>query len=95
MIESIMNWPTPNNVKYERYFMVLVGYYRRFIEGVSKVSHPITCLKNKGIKFEWTKNCEESFQMLKKHLTSALILKIVNSKNEFVVCIYACKHGVR
>ena len=52
-IEAIMNWPSPRNVTYVRNFMGLIGYYRRFIEGLSKVAHAITSLKNKGIKFEW------------------------------------------
>ena len=41
-IEAIMNWPTPRNVTYVRSFMGLVGYYRRFTEGFSKVAHAIT-----------------------------------------------------
>ena len=61
-IEAIMNWPTPRNVTDVISFMRLVGYYRRFIEGFSKVSHSITSLQKKGIKFEWTPKCEERFQ---------------------------------
>ena len=41
-IEAIINWTTPRNVTDVRSFMGLVGYYRRFIEGFSKVAHPIT-----------------------------------------------------
>ena len=70
-IETIMNWPTPRNVTDVRYFMGLAGYYRRFIEGFSKVAHAITSLQRKGIKFEWTSRCEESFQQLKNLLTNA------------------------
>ena len=53
-IEAIMNWLIPRNVIGVRYFMGLAGYYRRFIEGFSKVADPITSLQRKGIKFEWT-----------------------------------------
>ena len=60
-IESIMNWPALRNMTDVRYFMGLEGYYRRFIEGFSKVAHPITSLQKKGIKFEWTSRCEEIF----------------------------------
>ena len=60
-IEAIMNWTTPRNVTDVRSFMGLVGYYQRFIEGFAKVAHAITSLKNKGMKFEWTSRCEESF----------------------------------
>ena len=71
-----MNCPTPRNVTDVRYFMGLAGYYRRFIEGFSKVAHAITYLQKKGIKFEWTSRCEEIFQQLKNLLTSALVLKV-------------------
>ena len=64
-----MNRPTPRNVTDVIYFMGLVGYYRRFIKGFSKVAHAITSLQEKGIKFEWTSKCEESFQGLKNLLT--------------------------
>ena len=47
-IESIMNWHTPRNVTDVRSFMGLAGYYRRFIEGFSKVSNSITSLQKKG-----------------------------------------------
>ena len=69
-IESIMNWPTPRNMTDVRSFMGLVGYYRIFIEGFSMVAHCITSLQKKGIKFEWTLRCEESFQQLNNLLTA-------------------------
>ena len=40
-IEAIMNRPTPRNLTDVRSFMGLAGYYRRFIEGFSKVAHSI------------------------------------------------------
>ena len=92
--EAIMNWPTPRNVIDVRTFMVLAGYYRRFIEGLSKVAHSITYLQKKGIKFEWTSRCEEIFQQLKHLLTSAQVLKIAYLEKYFVVCINACGQGL-
>ena len=44
-----------------RSFLGLAGYYRRFIEGFSKIAGPLHCLTRKGVKFEWTDRCEESF----------------------------------
>ena len=77
-IEAIMNWPTTRNVTDVISFMGLVGYYRRFIEGFSKVAHAITSLQKNGIKFEWTLRCEERFQKLKKLLIGAPLLKVVD-----------------
>jgi hypothetical protein len=73
--------------------MGLDGYYRRFIVGFSKISHPITSLQKKGIKFEWTTKCEERFQHLKDLLTSAPILKVAYPSGDFFVCTDACKEG--
>jgi hypothetical protein len=67
-IEAIMDWPTPRNVTDVRSFMGLAGYYRRFIEGFSKIAHPITSLQKKNIKFVWSEKCEKSFQQLKNFL---------------------------
>jgi hypothetical protein len=74
--------------------MGLVGYYRRFIVGFSKIVHPITSLQKKGTKFEWTLQCEKNFNLLKELLTSAPVLKIVDPNESFLVCTDACKEGL-
>jgi hypothetical protein len=53
-IICIMEWPTPKDVSDIVSFMGLVGYYRRFIKGISKIGCPITTLQKKGVKFTWT-----------------------------------------
>jgi hypothetical protein len=93
-IEAIRGWLTPMNVSEVRYFMGLDGYYIRFITGFSRIAHPITSLQKKGIKFEWTPECEENFNSLKELLTSAPILKIADPNENFVVCTDACKEGL-
>ena len=60
-IKYIEGWTTPRNVSEVRSFMGLVGYYRIFIEGFSKIAHPITSFQNKGVKFEGTLDCEKNF----------------------------------
>ena len=78
-----------------RSFMGLAGYYNIFIEGLSNVAHAITSLQKKGIKFEWTVRCEESFQHLKNLLTSAPVLKVANPNKYFVACTDACGQGIQ
>jgi hypothetical protein len=92
-IEAIKGWKTPKNVIKVRSFMGLVGYYRRFIAGFSRIAHSITFLQRKGKKFQWTEECERSFQQLTQLLTSALIMRIVDPTEDFNVCIDACKEG--
>jgi hypothetical protein len=73
--------------------MGLVGYYRIFIAGFSKFAHPRTYFQKKGVKFEWSVKCEQTFQCLKDFLTSASILKDADPDEDFVVCIDTCKEG--
>ncbi|GJY95066.1 reverse transcriptase domain-containing protein [Tanacetum coccineum] len=46
----------------------LAGYYRRFIEGFSKIAKPMTKLTQKKVKFEWGDKQEAAFQLLKQNL---------------------------
>ena len=74
--------------------MGIVGYYQRFVEIFSAIAYPITSLQRKGTKFEWTENCQNSFEQLKLKLTTTPILKIADPDKEFVVCIDACREGL-
>jgi hypothetical protein len=93
-VQAIQEWPAPRNVIEVRYFMGLASYYRRFIAIFSRIAHAITSLQRKEKKFQWTEQCESSFQQLKQLLTSAPILKIVDLSKDYVVCMDACKEGL-
>nr|GEZ60715.1 transposon Ty3-I Gag-Pol polyprotein [Tanacetum cinerariifolium] len=56
---------TPTEI---RQFLGLAGYYRRFIEGFSKIEKSMTKLTQKGIKFNWGKKEENAFQLIKQKL---------------------------
>ncbi|GJY15758.1 putative reverse transcriptase domain-containing protein [Tanacetum coccineum] len=51
-IESIKDWASPKTPTEIRQFLGLAGYYRRFIEGFSKIAKSMTKLTQKGIKFD-------------------------------------------
>jgi hypothetical protein len=65
-IEDVLSWNTPTSVSDFYSFLGIAGYYRRFIEGFSKITKPMTGLLGKDKKFEWSAKCEASFQELKK-----------------------------
>eukprot|EP00253_Pinus_taeda_P023153 PITA_23153 len=89
-----MEWPVPKDVADIRFFMGLARYYRRFVEGFSKVAFPITSLQKKGRAFQWTPNFQKSFERLKQLLTTVPILSIVDSDKDYVVCNDASKEGL-
>lgn len=64
-VEAVLQWSAPTSVPDIRSFLGLAGYYRRFIEGFSKIARPLTQLTQKGVSFKWSEACEKSFQELK------------------------------
>ncbi|GJV90207.1 putative reverse transcriptase domain-containing protein [Tanacetum coccineum] len=60
-IESIKDWASPKTPTEIRQFLGLAGYYRRFIEGFSKIAMSMTKLTQKGIKFDWGEKEENTF----------------------------------
>jgi hypothetical protein len=60
-VQDVLSWKAPMSVGDIRSFLRLAGYYRRFIEGFSKISMPMTELLEKDKQFEWTPACESSF----------------------------------
>jgi len=92
-IEAVVDWERPTNVHEIRSFLGLVGYYRRFVEGFSKLSGPLTAL-TKNARFEWTDECERSFQELKQRLVTAPILTLPSRSGGFVIYSDASRRGL-
>ncbi|GKA33324.1 putative reverse transcriptase domain-containing protein [Tanacetum coccineum] len=89
-IESIKDWASPKTPTEIRQFLGLAGYYRRFIEGFSKIAKSMTKLTQKGIKFDWGEN----FQLIKQKLCSAPILALPEGSEDFVVYCDASHKGL-
>ncbi|GJV46152.1 putative reverse transcriptase domain-containing protein [Tanacetum coccineum] len=93
-IESIKDWTSPKSPTEIRQFLGLAGYYRRFIEGFSKIAKPMTKLTQKKIKFEWGDKQEAAFQLLKQKLCSAPILALPEGSEDFIAYCDASKKGL-
>ncbi|GKA04191.1 putative reverse transcriptase domain-containing protein, partial [Tanacetum coccineum] len=93
-IESIKEWESPKTSTEIRQFLGLVGYYRCFIEGFSKISRPMTKLTQKSVKFNWGEKEETAFQTLKQKLCSAPILALPEGSENFMVYCDASHKGL-
>ncbi|GKA64569.1 putative reverse transcriptase domain-containing protein [Tanacetum coccineum] len=93
-IESIKDWASPKTPTEIRQFLGLVGYYRRFIEGFSKIAKSMMKLTQKGIKFDWGEKEENAFQLIKQKLCSAPILALLEGSEDFVVYCDASHKGL-
>jgi len=93
-VDAVSQWETPKSVTEVRSFLGLAGYYRRFIEGFSKLALPLTQLACKGKAFVWDVQCENSFNELKQRLMWAPVLILPKPDEPFVVYCDASKLGL-
>jgi hypothetical protein len=93
-VQDVLSWNAPMSVGNIRSFLGLAGYYRRIIEGFSKISKPMTELLEKDKKFEWTSAYKASFQELKKRLMTALILVMFDMEKSFSIYCDASGQGL-
>nr|GEY67192.1 reverse transcriptase domain-containing protein [Tanacetum cinerariifolium] len=93
-IESVKDWASPKSPTEIRQILGLAGYYRRFIEGFSKIAKPMTKLTQRKVKFEWGNKQEAAFQLLKQKLCSAPILALPEGSEDFIVYCDASNKGL-
>nr|GEX53659.1 putative reverse transcriptase domain-containing protein [Tanacetum cinerariifolium] len=93
-IEAIKDWESPKTPTEIRQFLGLAGYYRRFIEGFSKIARPVTKLTQKSVKFDWGEKAKVTFQWLKQKLCSTPILALPEGSENFVVYCDALHKGL-
>ncbi|GJY06516.1 putative reverse transcriptase domain-containing protein [Tanacetum coccineum] len=93
-IESAKDWALSKTPTEIRLFLGLAGYYRRFIEGFSKIARHMTKLTQKSVKFDWVEKEEAAFQLLKQKLCSEPILSLPEGSENFMVYCDASHKGL-
>nr|GFC97177.1 putative reverse transcriptase domain-containing protein [Tanacetum cinerariifolium] len=93
-VEAITKWPRPMSVTEVCSFLGLAGYYRRFVEGFSRLALPLTKLMRKGEKFVWNEDREKSFEELKQRLVYAPVLTLPSGSGRFQIYSDASKKGL-
>jgi hypothetical protein len=58
-VKEIVVWSIPTTVTEIQSFLGLAGYYRRFIEGFSKIAKPMTSLLEKRREFKWDEKYQD------------------------------------
>jgi hypothetical protein len=82
-IKDVLNWMPPITASEIWSFLLLAGYYCRFIKDFSKIAKSMTKLLEKNKAFEWTTECQASFEELRKCLTSAPVLVLPDLTKKF------------
>lgn len=95
-IAAVDGWVVPKTVKQLRSFLGFANYFRKFIQGYSRMVSPLTdltknvCKKFQNITHKWTPKCQESFEAVKYALTHAPVLTMPDFTKPFEVVTDAC-----
>ena len=86
-IKAILEWEKSKTTKVLRSFLGLASYYRKFVQDFAKIAKPLLDLLKKSLSEIWDEHCYRTFGELKRHLTSAPVLKFLEFKKSFEVHI--------
>ncbi|QRW07883.1 Retrotransposable element Tf2 protein [Ceratobasidium sp. AG-Ba] len=84
-IKAIMEWSAPRKIKEVQAFLGFVNFYRRFIAEFSKIARPLHDLTKKDTKFEWTQECQQAFEEIKKRVSQDPVLIHPNPDKPFIL----------
>ncbi|XP_075483712.1 uncharacterized protein LOC142523866 [Primulina tabacum] len=73
-IEVIEKLPAQTNIKGVRSFLGHAGLYRRFIKDFSCIAKPLTNFLMKDVRFDFSDECVQAFQVLKEKLITAPVM---------------------
>ena len=92
-LNSIKNMPVLKCMKEIKQFLGLTGYYRKFVPRFADISRPLTRLTRKETIFNWTPECQKSFELLKSYLCGEPILKYADTSKPCTLYTDASKYG--
>ena len=90
-LESVKKMPAPATPKEVKQFLGLIGYYRKFIPRFADIARCLTNLTKLDQVFEWTEQCEASFQFLKELLLKEPILRYPDPSKGYILYTDASK----
>jgi hypothetical protein len=93
-VKDVLDWMPLTTASEIQSFLGLAGYYCQFIKDFSKIAKPMMKLLEKNKAFEWTVECQAIFEELRKHLTSALVLVLLDLTKMFNIYCDASRRGL-
>ena len=92
-IKAMMDWLIPKTLKNIRGFLVLTGYYRKFVRHYGIITTPLMTLTKKG-SFSWTLEETKYFEQLKEVMCQAPVLTTPDFTKTFIVECVAWRNGI-
>ena len=73
-IRAVTEWPKPIDAGDVQQFLGLASYYRRYINRFADLAAPLHQLTHNNAEIQWTEECNNAFESIKKRLTEAPVL---------------------
>ncbi|CAI7730951.1 unnamed protein product [Closterium sp. NIES-53] len=70
-VVAVQNWPVPKDVGQIRSFLGLANYFRRCLQNYYTIVAPLMALTHKSSAWQWTQQCQNAFDEVKRMLTNA------------------------
>ena len=93
-VKAVVEAPHPRDVQELRSFLGLVHYYGKFLQNLSTLLHPLNNLLKQGVKWCWSKECDEAFTKAKHCLASAPVLAHYNPNLPIRLAADASAYGI-
>jgi hypothetical protein len=93
-VRTVADWKVPKDVHGVCSFLRLANYFRRFLQGYSKMVVPLTNLTRKDKRWKWTEECQEAFENVKHALTNAPVLAPPELQKPFEMVLDASGVGL-
>lgn len=90
----MIDYPVPRNPAEVRQFLGMVNYFGKFIPNLSDMTNHLRLLLKKNVMFTWNKNHDESFEKLKKVLTSEPVLAFFDVSLKSRITTDASSYGL-
>ena len=91
-VESITEWPTPEQLRDVRVFLPFANFNQRFIKGYSEIIRPMTGFMQKARKFDWGQDQKRAFEELGEVFTTAPVLARFDFERDAVRETNACDY---
>ena len=93
-LSKVASWPQPQSQRDVQQFLGFASYYRRFIKDFAVIARPLHHLTEKTAIFNWTEECEASFQKLRLKLVSPPVLAFPDHSRSFILDTDASNTGI-